>query len=553
MLTSTKDADSGALAGAPGRQAASRTAGVLLLLIATLGLAATPNQPSQLPRLPLSWTPLHTIAAHPRGVTGIGFSPDRRRLASVGTDGRVRVWDVATGLQVLKIEAHRQEARCVRFSPDGALLASGSDDGLVKFWQACDGKRMGGCSGHTGGVRSITFSSDGKWLASVGFDGKANLWDGKTGQLVQILTQHDHAWTVAFASQGSRLAIGGHDGTVSLWDASTSRQLRTFTAHQAPVTSVGFGAGDRQIVSSSLDGTVRLADSEEGQTSLSVEGVIACLAPVGDCLAVGSPDGNVRGFEVGTGELQLSSNSHGKAVTCLAFDADGVILASGSRDGAVCLWQRGNPAAYELVTPKSQLPANDAAAANGQRAFLVVRLPGNASLAVDGLQTKQPGDVRPFRTPPLASGGQHTYRLDASWDDSGDHHHLERFVTVRAGQETQVDLRRPPHWPPFRSEPVGRNMLRVVNDHAYDVVVGLRCQEQGIDFTVPAGRWRQAFVSAGDFDIFFQYANSPDALYQGDRFTIEETGRSVTVAMFVLTLGEAGRYRIRRVRGPVRR
>ncbi|HAA73481.1 MAG TPA: protein kinase, partial [Planctomycetaceae bacterium] len=67
-------------------------------------------------------------------VNSVVFSPDGTRLASGGNDTNVRVWDAATGQQLLTFKGHAKSVYSVSFSPDGTRLASASWDQTVKVW-----------------------------------------------------------------------------------------------------------------------------------------------------------------------------------------------------------------------------------------------------------------------------------------------------------------------------------------------------------------------------------------------------------------------------------
>ena len=58
------------------------------------------------------------------------------RLASVGEDKTVRVWEAATGREVLGLRGHTDMCQSVAFSPDGRRLASAGRDATIRLWDA---------------------------------------------------------------------------------------------------------------------------------------------------------------------------------------------------------------------------------------------------------------------------------------------------------------------------------------------------------------------------------------------------------------------------------
>ena len=80
----------------------------------------------------------------------------------------MKLWDAATGQDLLTLNKHSAIVTSVCFSPDGTRLASAGFDRTVKLWNAATGQELFTLKGHTNFVRSVSFSPDGTRLASAG-------------------------------------------------------------------------------------------------------------------------------------------------------------------------------------------------------------------------------------------------------------------------------------------------------------------------------------------------------------------------------------------------
>ena len=79
----------------------------------------------------------------------MAFSPDGRRLATAGEDRKVKIWDTASGHEVLTLSGHTDMIYSVAFSPDGRHLASagaGTVEGpeMIRIWDAPEEKKPAG-------------------------------------------------------------------------------------------------------------------------------------------------------------------------------------------------------------------------------------------------------------------------------------------------------------------------------------------------------------------------------------------------------------------------
>ena len=81
------------------------------------------------------------LKGHAGSVYGVAFSPDGQRLASGSADQTVKIWDSATGKELLALKGHAGMVLSVAFSPDGQRLASANEDGSIHLWETANVSR----------------------------------------------------------------------------------------------------------------------------------------------------------------------------------------------------------------------------------------------------------------------------------------------------------------------------------------------------------------------------------------------------------------------------
>jgi WD40 repeat protein len=86
---------------------------------------------------------LRTLGPHPWRVYAICFSPDSRFVASSSWEGDIRIFEVATGKEVIApLYGHGSGVHALSFSQNGATLVSGGDDSSVRFWNVATGREV---------------------------------------------------------------------------------------------------------------------------------------------------------------------------------------------------------------------------------------------------------------------------------------------------------------------------------------------------------------------------------------------------------------------------
>src|SRR5262249_3756262 len=112
---------------------------------------------------------------HP--VIGIAFAPDGKRLASLGGDGFVVLWETGAWDRVRRLlSTTENESGAVAFSADAKYLAAAGDGHTILVWETATGRRCHRVEGHQGQVCSLACTHSGK-LISGSTDGTALVWE----------------------------------------------------------------------------------------------------------------------------------------------------------------------------------------------------------------------------------------------------------------------------------------------------------------------------------------------------------------------------------------
>ncbi len=306
-----------------------------------------------------------------RGHTGqsiqvLVFSPDGKRLASTPQKfpttlpREIKVWDIATEKEVAAPEWPGLLVTALAFSPDGARLAAvglGRDDAhgsLFRIWDLVGGREL--LTFHNlvdkkasaVAPEKLAFNPDGSLLVCDCQDQTVGLWDPTTGQRVRSLVGLPRTVkSIAFSRDGRLLAAGDGTGLTKVWDTASGAELLTLPGHQESVTALVFSLDGKRLASAGGLRRPGIAESDGGELKV---------------------------WDLGTGQELLSLREHASAIQALQISADGGHLASLARDGV-------------KVRDVSPLPGPLALVGHGEHVEAAVFSPDGkfvASAAADG-------------------------------------------------------------------------------------------------------------------------------------------------------------------------
>ena len=268
---------------------------------------------------------IDTVFTHMFGeILAIGFDAAEQLLMAGLAEGRLYLWGMRTHNRRLTVQDKPGEQQ-------------------LRDYQALG---VGATIAH--------FSPDGHLLVSGHTDHTVQLWDVATGQRLHTLVKHrETPWALCFAPTGETLATSGADGVVHLWDVATGQLRQSLQADSAAIPALAFTPDGQTLATGDVNGLICVWRLDappplcprfilRGHTE---EVHALAFERTGTLLASGSHDFTVRLWDITQGTLRHELRGHTQNIRTLAMSNDGRTLASGGYDTFVSLWdiERGQP------------------------------------------------------------------------------------------------------------------------------------------------------------------------------------------------------------------
>jgi WD40 repeat protein len=339
-------------------------------------------------------------------INSAALSPDGKRLAMASVDGRVRLWDVATGKEspdfdAIGLSLWRGDAT-IGLTRDGKTLLSLRTDGVVRFHELATGRPLrslglkGGmlslmalapagatlaCAGTdersrpilavldvakarplwsmrlpNGKISFLVVSPDNKTLAWAG-DDTVRLCELKTGRELHRLIGHSQQVDVGTFSPDGKWLITAKGRDVRLWDVRSARELRRLDGHGGySIHAIAFTRDGKTLGTVGGDDFLVLWDvstwRRRCRVPLATWRTGLAFSPDGKIVAAGQHERALMLWDTGTGRLVQRLPGHRGDILAVAFAPDGKSLVSASEDTTTLVWKwPAAPVAPERAKP----------------------------------------------------------------------------------------------------------------------------------------------------------------------------------------------------------
>lgn len=202
-------------------------------------------------------------------------------------------------------------------------------------------------------MQSIAFSPDEQYIASCGNGYQTIiLWDAYNGKEIKVLTGHKNDVNcVDFSPDSNFIASGSDDGTIRIWDIATGKTVNVLDNYGGKVLNVQYSPEDNLLaglVSHTYNTSIYIWDLDSKKIIIKIKNISPGMKNMvfsnsSDYLAYVDSDNSINFWNTKKKKTDRKLEvKHSDRINCLSFSNDDKLLASGSNDNTIVIWDLEN-------------------------------------------------------------------------------------------------------------------------------------------------------------------------------------------------------------------
>ena len=286
---------------------------------------------------------LATQSKHDFTVTSIAVSPDSSLALTGSEDLSVRLWEICTGKEWLKLEGHTERIKSVAFSPCGNFFVTGSVDKTARIWDIRTAETVTVLEGHQLVVEAAVFSPQCRQVLTGSWDCNAKLWDVESGDEILSFDKHtEYIWSVGFSSDGNYVVTGGQDRIINVWNVRDGSLRSSITTSPHTIQAVQFFTDNNVVIAAHDDGVARVWDIHSRKVVRKFRehtdflwSVVAY--PEMDLMVTCGKDNKAKIWDISKGKV-LKTFNHQSSILSAIISPDGRFLITCDDNGRIGFW-----------------------------------------------------------------------------------------------------------------------------------------------------------------------------------------------------------------------